>query len=284
MKLTRQLSTLAGCLAAYLLSPGTMAQPTSSPEEVLLALINETGSSYLTQSEQNLMMMADSPAYWTVEDGADLFYTERGPNNVTLEGCDFGKGPGVVEGVYVELPRYFADTNQVMDLESRLVHCMTTLQGFSPDDPAVAERHGSGSDMMKLQAFISNQSNGFAWNTPLDHPLEKAFRDAGEVMFKRRAGTMDFACTTCHSDTGKRIRASVLPNISNANEWTKAISWPAFRVGQDNLRSSTHRVRGCYWQMRQAQVVAGSDAAIALMSYWTDAARGAPAILPDMKR
>ena len=92
MKLTRQLSTLAGCLAAYLLSPGTMAQPTSSPEEVLLALINETGSSYLTQSEQNLMMMADSPAYWTVEDGADLFYTERGPNNVTLEGCRQSNG------------------------------------------------------------------------------------------------------------------------------------------------------------------------------------------------
>ena len=67
-------------------------------------------------------------------------------------------------------------------------------------------------------------------------------------------------------------------------EWTKAVSWPAYRVGQQNARSSQHRLRGCYWQMRQGQVVAGSDASIALISFWTDAARGQPAILPDMKR
>jgi sulfur-oxidizing protein SoxA len=36
--------------------------------------------------------------------------------------------------------------------------------------------------------------------------------------------------------------------------------------------------------MRQGQSVAGSDASIAMISYWTDAARGQPAILPDMKR
>ena len=26
-----------------------------------------------------------------------------------------------------------------------------------------------------------------------------------------------------------------------------AISWPAYRVGHQNVRSSQHRVRGCYW-------------------------------------
>jgi L-cysteine S-thiosulfotransferase len=36
--------------------------------------------------------------------------------------------------------------------------------------------------------------------------------------------------------------------------------------------------------MRQAGPVAGSDGTIALISYWTDLARGQPAILPDMKR
>ncbi|MEO5344717.1 MAG: sulfur oxidation c-type cytochrome SoxA, partial [Gammaproteobacteria bacterium SHHR-1] len=78
--------------------------------------------------------------------------------------------------------------------------------------------------------------------------------------------------------------ASVLPDIHTPEEWTKAISWPAFRVGHDNVRSSQHRARGCYWQMRQAGLVAGSDASIAILSFWTDAARGQPAIIPDMKR
>jgi sulfur-oxidizing protein SoxA len=279
-----RLQPLLLAAAGLVLAMPAISDSYRAPEDVLNELIDETGSPYLTQSEQNLMMMADNPAYWTAEEGEDLFHTPRGPNNVSLEECDFGKGPGVLEGAYVEMPRYFEDTGKVMDLETRLVHCMTTLQGFPADDPAVAKRHGSGSDMMKLQTYIASKSSGYAWNPPMEHPLEIAMRDAGKVMFYRRAGPMDFSCSTCHSETGKRIRASVLPNINEPKEWTKAISWPAFRVGHDNVRSSQHRLRGCYWQMRQGLVVPGSDASIAVISFWTDAARGQPAILPDMKR
>ena len=255
-----------------------------APEEILRALIDETGSPYLGQSPKNLQMMPDNPALWVADDGEALFEEARGPRNVSLEGCDFGKGPGVLEGAYVELPRYFADTGKVMDLEARLVHCMMTLQGFTKDDPPVKKRHGSGSDMMKLQTYIARQSNGMKWNPPMDHPLEKAMRDAGEVMFYRRSGPMDFSCQTCHGATGQRIRASVLPNINEPEEWTKAISWPAERAGQQNVRSTQHRLRGCLWQMRYPGIKAGSDASIALISFWTDAARGQPAILPDLKR
>lgn len=255
-----------------------------APEEILQSLIDETGSSYLGQSPQNMQMMPDNPAYWVGEEGEALFHEPRGPNNVSLEACDFGKGPGVLEGAYVELPRYFEDTGKVMDLETRLVHCMTTLQGFAKDDPAVSKRHGSGTDMMKLQTYIAMQSNGMAWNPPMDHPLEKALRDAGEVMFYRKSGPMDFSCKACHGASDKRIRASVLPNLNNPEEWTKAISWPAERAGHQNVRSTQHRLRGCLWQMRHPQIVAGSDASIALISFWTDAARGEPAILPDLKR
>jgi len=255
-----------------------------APEEILERLIEDSSSAYLGQSPQNRQMMPDNPAYWVSDEGEALFLEPRGPNNVSLEACDFGKGPGVLEGAYVELPRYFEDTGKVMDLETRLVHCMTTLQGFDKGDPAVKKRHGSGSDMMKLQTYIAMQSNGMEWNPPMDHPMEKAMRDAGEEIFYRRAGPMDFSCQTCHSTTGQRIRASVLPNINEPHEWTKAISWPAERAGHQNVRSTQHRVRGCLWQMRHPGIVAGSDASIALISFWTDAARGQPAILPDLKR
>ncbi|MFO8153287.1 sulfur oxidation c-type cytochrome SoxA [Thioalkalivibrio sp.] len=266
------------------LALGATAHAEKPPEEVLQDLIDSVDSAYLTQSEQNLLMMADNPAMWTGMDGEDLFHTPRGPNNVSMEACDFGKGPGVLEGAYVELPRYFEDTDRVMDLENRIVHCMTEVQGFAADDPAVARRHGSGSDHMKIQTYIAMQSNGMEWNNPLDHPLEIAMRDAGEVMFYRRSGIADFNCNTCHGESGKRIRASVLPSKDVPQEWTKAMSWPAFRVGHDNVRSSQHRIRGCYWQMRMPRINPDGDASIALMSYWTDASRGQPAILPDMKR
>jgi sulfur-oxidizing protein SoxA len=272
-------------LAAVLALAGAVsADAYQVPEDVLQGIIDKVDSNYLTQSEQNLMMMPDNPAYWVAEEGEALFNEKRGPNNASLESCDFGKGPGVLDGAYAEMPRYFEDTSKVMDLETRLVHCMTAIQGFSGDDAALKKRHGSSSDMMKLQTYIASKSSGYNWNPPMDHPLEKAMRDAGEVLFYRRAGTLDFSCNTCHGATGKRIRASVLPNMNVPEEWTKAVSWPAQRVGHQQVRSSQHRLRGCYWQMRQGQVIAGSDASIALISFWTDAARGQPAILPDMKR
>ncbi len=276
---------LAAIPVAFMLAtaaPLQAAEPT--PSEVLRQLIDSYESAFLTQSEQNLMMMDDSPAQWLIEEGEALFKKPRGPKNVSLEGCDFGKGAGVIKGAYVELPRYFADSGKVMDIQTRLIYCMKELQGFTDADPAVKKIHGSDSDQMKLQTYIAAQSNGMKWNPPMNHPLEKALRDAGEVMFYRRSGLMDFSCDTCHGQTSKRIRASVLSNNAIPQEWTKSISWPTFRVSQQHVRSSQHRLMECVWQMRQAPIVEGSDASIALITFWTDAARGQPAILPDMKR
>jgi len=251
------------------------------PKEILLGLIDQTDSDYLTQSPQNLMMMQDNPAYFVVDDGKDLFQTKRGPNDKTLQQCDFGKGPGVLEGAYVELPKYFEDTGRVMDLESRLVYCMKTIQGFSSDAPEMKNR----ADIRALMAYVAAQSNGYAWAPSQSHPMERAMRNAGEEMFYRQSGKLDFSCATCHTETGQRIRASVLPNINNPKEWTKAISWPALRVGKSsNIRSPYQRLRGCYWQMRKGRINRQSDAAIAMFSFWKDAARGEPAILPDLKR
>ena len=270
---------------ALALAGAATANTGMAPEKVLDGLIKKSKNpAYLTQSPQNIMMMPDNPALELIEEGAKLFKEPRGPKNVSLEKCDFGKGPGVLKGAYVELPRYFADTGKVMDLDARLAYCMTTQQGFSADDPAVKKKHGSDSDIMKLQTYIAAQSNGMAWNPPVKHPMEKAMRDAGEVMFYRRAGTMDFSCATCHTQTAKRIRASVLPSITDPGDWSKAISWPSQRTSHDHVRSSQHRVLECLWQMRYPDIKNGSDASIALISYWTDVARGQPAILPDLKR
>ena len=105
-------------MIALSLATSAGADSYQAPEDVLAQLIEESGSPYLTPSQQNLMMMPDNPAYWTMEEGEELFAEKRGPKNVSLEGCDFGKGPGVLDGAYVELPRYFADTGRVMDSRS----------------------------------------------------------------------------------------------------------------------------------------------------------------------
>src|SRR3954463_1810906 len=80
--------------------------------------------------EYRAMLADGNPADLFEAKGEALWKQARGPKNATLEKCDLGKGPGVVKGAFVELPRYFADTNRVQDLESRLVTCMGALQGF----------------------------------------------------------------------------------------------------------------------------------------------------------
>ena len=216
---------LAPIVFALAATTAANAESYEAPEDVLNRLIEKSGSPYLSQSQQNLMMMADNPAYWTAEEGEELFNEKRGPNNVSLEGCDFGKGPGVVEGAYVEMPRYFADTGRVMDLESRLVHCMTTLQGFDKNDDPVKKRHGSGSDFMKLQTYIAAQSNGKKWNPPMDHPMEKAMRDVGD---KVPAGDR----TTIERTIEELKSAKEGENVARIRQLTEQLQQASYAIGQ----------------------------------------------------
>jgi len=75
-----------------------------------------------------------NPGLLDADRGEGLWTTAAGPNNVSLEKCDLGKGPGVVDGAFAQLPRFFADAGKVMDLETRLMWCMETLQGFKHAD------------------------------------------------------------------------------------------------------------------------------------------------------
>lgn len=58
-----------------------------------------------------------NPGLLDADRGEGLWKAPSGPNNVSLEKCDLGKGAGVVDGALAELPRYFADAGKVMDLE-----------------------------------------------------------------------------------------------------------------------------------------------------------------------
>src|SRR5437867_3476733 len=85
--------------------------------------------------------------------GAEHWKAKRGPKNASLEQCDLGLGPGVVKGAYVRLPRYFADADRVQDLESRLVTCMVTLQGFTPEEAKRKPFSGTGAPMIVTDPF-----------------------------------------------------------------------------------------------------------------------------------
>src|SRR3954464_148994 len=80
------------------------------------------------------MVAEGSPAELFEVEGEALWKKPQGPKNVSLERCDLGEGPGVLKGAYAHLPRYFKDADRVMDLETRLLHCMMTLQGRTREE------------------------------------------------------------------------------------------------------------------------------------------------------
>jgi L-cysteine S-thiosulfotransferase len=220
--------------------------------------------------------------------GEELWKTPRGPKKVSFASCDLGLGAGVVKGAYAHLPRYFADAQRVMDLETRLVWCMVNQQGMTQAE-ATKNAFGNGSerrsDIEALVAYVTSQSRGITMNVALDEPHVRDMYALGEKMFFFRGGPHDFACATCHGEDGKRIRLQDLPNLTKTEGAQKAYTtWPAYRVSQGELRTFQWRLNDCFRQQRFPELVFGSDASIALTAYLAGRANGAKYDGPAIKR
>ncbi len=234
------------------------------------------------------MLLEDNPGELWIDDGKALFFQVRGPKQASLERCDFGLGPGKLEGAAARLPRYFADTKRVEDLESRLLTCMTQLQGFERsalERNAISEPASRGSEIEALALYITSRSNGHPIQVSLDHPQEKAMYKAGEYLFFRRSGTNDFGCVQCHGEPDKRIRLQDLaPLTTHRGAQEVAASWPAYRGAHYVVRTLQWRLNDCVWQMRLPDLKYATDYSVALTTYLNRTGNGAPVQVPGFKR
>lgn len=219
--------------------------------------------------------------------GEDIWKAKRGPKNASLEQCDLGLGPGVVKGAYTVLPKYFADSGKVEDLESRLVTCMVTLQGLTPAEAKKDPFGGPGKKvpMDALVAFITSQSRGMKMNVTTDHPKEAEAFEIGRKIFFHRGGPYDFACATCHGVDNIRIRLQDLPNLNKQADAQRAYtSWPAYRVSQGEVRSFQWRLEDCFRQQRFPHLEFTSEASVALTLFLAKNANGGVFNAPSIKR
>src|SRR5512139_2491792 len=237
-------------------------------------------------AEYRALLADGNPAELFEAKGEGLWTQKRGPKNASMEQCDLGKGPGVVKGAFVELPRYFSDTGRVQDLESRLLTCMESLQGFNAAEIAKTPfGKGEQANLEGLVAWISAESRGLKFNLPQQHAQEKAMYEVGKRLFYMRGGSHDFACATCHGEDGKRIRLQDLPNLTkNPGAGAGFGSWPAYRVSSGELWGMQRRLNDCYRQQRFPYPGYGSDATIALGVYMGVNGKGAESIAPALKR
>jgi L-cysteine S-thiosulfotransferase len=219
--------------------------------------------------------------------GEGIWKEKRGPKNASLERCDLGLGPGVVKGAYTVLPKYFADSDKVEDLESRLVTCMVTLQGFTPEQAKKDPFGDPGKKvaMDALVAFVTGQSRGMKMNVAANHPREVEAYEVGKKIFFFRGGTHDFACASCHGNDNLRIRLQDLPNLLKQEDVRKAYgSWPAYRVSQGEVRSMQWRLYDCFRQQRFPELEFVSPASVALTMFLAKNANGGVFDAPSIKR
>jgi len=229
-----------------------------------------------------------NPGLLDADRGEALWKTARGPSKASLEKCDLGKGPGIVDGAFAELPRYFDDAKQVMDVEARLLWCMEKLQGFTRADVVKRIHPGGGAPVKELGAiatWIANKSSGMKFAAKFDKPQEKEVVAVGDNLFHRRSGPFDFSCSTCHAAEGLRIRLQGLPFLENKEAAKKVVGeWPAYRVSSTHVMTMQHRMYDCYWQMRMPELEMGSDVSVALIAYLTKNAEGGEINAPGLKR
>jgi sulfur-oxidizing protein SoxA len=265
--------TAAAALAALALAAtGVSAQERSAVEEI----------------ERYRQALADgNPAELWEARGDAIWKEKRGPKNASLEKCDLGLGPGVVRGAYTVLPKYFADSGKVEDLESRLVTCMVNLQGFTPEQARKDPYGGPGKKvaMDALVAFITSESRGLPMNVAGTHPQEAEAYEIGRLIFFHRGGPYDFSCATCHGANNQRIRLQDLPNLMNPRDAKKAYTaWPAYRVSQGEVRSFQWRLYDCFRQQRFPELEFTSPASIALTMFLAKNANGGIFDAPSLKR
>ncbi|MFZ6653719.1 sulfur oxidation c-type cytochrome SoxA [Undibacterium sp. TJN19] len=263
---------MAPLLAAALSAQAQSAASTSSTDEI---------------AKYRQMLADGNPAELWEMRGQELWKKKAGPSQQSLEQCDLGKGPGITKGAYAELPRHFKDTDKVMDLEQRLMHCRITLQGLTREQASKTPFGSAGnpSDIEALVAFLTAESRGMTLAISTRHPAEKQAYEIGKKIFYYRAGSHDFACATCHSVDGQRIRLQDLPNLTNkANAQAAYASWPAYRVSQGEVRSMQHRLNDCFRQQRFPVPDYASDTITALTMFLAKSADGAVMNAPALKR
>jgi sulfur-oxidizing protein SoxA len=222
-----------------------------------VALAQEVDPREEAKRQKELLLQTGGilPTELIVAQGEELFF-RKGPSGKTMAECDFGLGKGVLEGAAARLPRYFLDTGRVEDLDSRIVTCMTRVQGFKPQEV-------KRSEVVAVAFYIASKSTGHRIQVRLLFPEERALYALGEQLFYARSGARDIGCATCHVTYVGR-RAGVLPYadvLGKDQSWTH---WPAYRYSNDQAWTMQDRIRACYGNIAHPQPALYSTPILAL--------------------
>ena len=150
----------------------------------------------------------------------------------------WARGPGVVKGAFVELPRYFPDTQRVQDLESRMSPAWKRCRASTRRAIAKTNRSAAARWPMSRRWPPGSRRcpRACASTCRKATPKSAASTKLGKRAFFFRGGPHDFSCAACHGQDNKRIRLQDLPNLTkNPGDGVGFAAWPAYRVSNGQM-------------------------------------------------
>ena len=188
------------------------------------------------------------------------------------------------------MPRYFADADQVMDYESRVVHCMVTLQGFDYATVtkssvfgyrSAADRYRSAG-RLRCRA-VARRAGEYSASAPEGEGFLRPRQAA--VLHARRPVRFFVRKLPRNNRAANPAAGSAEHRQRNKEDAQRAFTtWPAYRVSQGTLRTMQWRLNDCFRQQRWPDLVFGSPASVDLITFLGVNANGAKMDSPSIKR
>ncbi len=228
-------------------------------------------SGFADMSRDSQAMQSDdnaNPGMLWVGEGKALWSTRPSEGAKSCADCH-GPAESSMKGVSARYPAFDQETQSAMDLQGRIVACMSKRQG--------APESRESREVVALSTYVGHQSRGMPLSPPADDRLGP-LREAGRELFTRRQGQLDLSCANCHdANAGKRLAGNVIPQ-GHPN------GYPLYRLAWQSVGSLQRRMRNCMTGVRAEPYAVGSTEFLAIELFLAERAKGmlieTPAVRP----
>jgi sulfur-oxidizing protein SoxA len=248
----------------------TIALSIAAPNLTADIPLDKRRSTYEVMSAETKAMQDEdtaNPGMLWVLDGEVLWRAKDGQAGRACADCH-GDASQTMKGVAVRYPAYDAARARLLNLEGRINTCRIEHQRA----PAFSLE---GKELLSLTAYVARQSRGL--------PIESSdtrlapFIAEGRVIFERRQGQLNLACSQCHNDNwGQKLTGITVPQ-------GHPTGYPLYRLEWQTLGSLQRRLRNCLIGMRAEPYAYGSLEYVALETYLMWRARGMPLETPAVR-
>lgn len=242
--------------------------PLASPES---AAISGPASGYQYRKPETRAIQDDddiNSAFLWIDDAAASWTRAEGAAGKACASCH-GRAEEAMKGVGASYPKFYAPSGKPINLEQRINLCRTENMQAPAWDWETDE-------LLAMTTYVKHQSRGMPVAVDIDGPA-RPFFEAGKLLFHKRLGQIDMACSHCHDgQVGKNLRAQELSQ-------GQINGFPTYVLGFQRVISTHFIFRFCTLRVRAVPFDFGSEEYIGLELYTTWRGQSLPVETPGVR-